>query len=956
MANYQSREDRYNRVQDPINLNLINSVLAAKEGKYDQNLAQIDQSLAELGSIDSRLLRAEDREHLSNNIKGLVEQLNGSGKMDLSKSGITRNIKSQINSALDSKVINAVAQSTKISKFQAEVEEKRKSDKGLFDEGNYQDALERGGVNEYLKGVNAKGEKVDTVGNLSYTDYVDVAGQQNKLAMEFAKNVGVEQYLGDKSNSYQTVEVYGKRVSKVDLENYINSNLDNKAMAQLQINTRQTIGKMDDAGFNKMMTEHTNSENEELKLSIAAGEAELKGKTGDEAKAYAVKLEEVKSKLVDNNAKLGKGTFDRSEMYRYYTNTFVKGIADNYDIDVVTKIDRDNLPFEIMKFETETMLKTEELKIKREKEAKDALAAGGGGGTETTRITNPEDQVKSDVDNLAGKTYHTSRALDAYLKQNDEGYAEKNPQEQWAYMLNLKANSKVKGQGSQYMNLVEDFKDAQRSYANVIADSEKDVKNTVASSYNDMVGGSINLGNLQDEMPLTARLVKTGKKYESLSVSEQSALTAEMASNYIKNGPSERGEMSKLFEKIIIKNKSYLQKNNKALALEINKSATSEKPEGKWASTWNGLKLPYYAGKTMWNATKSVVKYGSDLATEGKYYADQEVNKTKDTSEIEKSWGDLGSWLVRGTVGEVKKVDNIFTNQDSNITELQSGDLRKSGGKAPMAIGDRFHNLSGILTKKMQIKAASYLPNLDKNKAFTFSTEDKTQEGVAVKLRATILNATNGDESVAIPSKDNDITVSREGERYRLDYLTGTGEKQTKTSVLVDELPPGVREGFDDRQQVWRNDPMNPNIRLESVGMSLYTDPSRRNSELKNYTENVKDFLPIEVRSKLNTDPSDTSYATRTEKIAAIKKGYSKEFYEKNKTSINNIISANYQATPFIDNGEFYFKIAFKNEDEEMEEVSFPSLGDVKQESIFEFQYREAMGQLIDQRIKELQN
>jgi hypothetical protein len=45
-----------------------------------------------------------------------------------------------------------------------------------------------------------------------------------------------------------------------------------------------------------------------------------------------------------------------------------------------------------------------------------------------------------------------------------------------------------------------------------------------------------------------------------------------------------------------------------------------------------------------------------------------------------------------------------------------------------------------------------------------------------------------------------------------------------------------------------------------------------------NYTQNLRDKLPREVISKLNLDPSDTSYAMRAEKIASIKKGLLKDF------------------------------------------------------------------------------
>jgi hypothetical protein len=38
-------------------------------------------------------------------------------------------------------------------------------------------------------------------------------------------------------------------------------------------------------------------------------------------------------------------------------------------------------------------------------------------------------------------------------------------QEQWAYMLFLKSKSKSKDQGSEYKNLVDEFRDAQGSYS-----------------------------------------------------------------------------------------------------------------------------------------------------------------------------------------------------------------------------------------------------------------------------------------------------------------------------------------------------------------------------------------------------------------------------------------------------------------------------------------------------------
>jgi hypothetical protein len=963
MANYLSREDRFNRVQDPVNINLINSVLSAKQGKYDQGVAQIDQTLAEFKAIEGRLARDSDKEYLANNIQGLLDQVNNSGKLDLSNSGITRNIKSQINSALDSKVINAVAQSSKITSFQAEMAEKRKSGKGDFDEGNYQDALERAGVQDYMKGTNSKGEAVDVVGNLSYTDYIDVAAEQNKLAMEFAKNVGTEQYLRSANTQYQTVDLYGKRVSKTDLENYITSNLGNKSIAQLQINARQSFGKMLEGDFNKMMTAHTQSENDEMKLGIARGEAELKGMTGEQAEQQVKDIADYKQALKEGTDKADKGVFDRSEMYGYYTKNFVKKIADNYDIDVVTKADKNNLPWDIYKSDRDYNLEVEKLSIAKLKADKDAKLLGGGGGTETTRMLLPEEQTMTDLDKMGKKTYHTSKALDAYLRQNDEGYSNKSPQEQWAYMLALKANPRAKDQGAEYKNLVDEFKDAQGSYSSTLLEGETKLKEHIGTEYNKMIGGSINLKNLGREMPLTARLIGSGRKYESLNNSEKAALTAETASNYIKNGVAESDEVNKLYEKVIVKNKGYVAKNSKELSKEISQ-VSPERDKGFFGNLMEGMQAAPKLIKNLADELIHVPVKMYNYAVQGEYYgAEQEAKFNKEQKE---DWNGIMDKVSSGLkAGRSTFTPYVIGNtlsapfrQDSNITEIQSGDLRQDGKSAPGDVGDSFHALNQQLTTLIQKKSASYLPNLDRNKAFSFSTDDKTQAGVADKLKAAILNVRDDDgNSPAIPSSKNIITISREGSQYRVDYLTGSGEKQVQTSTLVPELPPDIRGGFEDRQQEWRNDPKNTNIRLEPVTMSMYSDLGKRNGELRNYTQNLRDKLPREVISKLNLDPSDTSYATRAEKIASIKKGYSKDFYDKNKSAIDGILSTAYTSTPVVDYGEFFFKIAFKNEDGDMEERLMPnSLGQEKDDYLFDFYYREGMGQLIDSRIAQLQD
>jgi hypothetical protein len=57
--------------------------------------------------------------------------------------------------------------------------------------------------------------------------------------------------------------------------------------------------------------------------------------------------------------------------------------------------------------------------------------------------------------------------------------------------------------------------------------------------------------------------------------------------------------------------------------------------------------------------------------------------------------------------------------QDSNITEIQSGS-RQDGKAAPGDVG-QFPCAKPTVDNFIQKKSASYLPNLDRNKAFSFN-------------------------------------------------------------------------------------------------------------------------------------------------------------------------------------------------------------------------------------------
>jgi len=231
MANYLSTPDSFNKVQDPVNLGLINTVMAAKQGRFDTSVMQIDQGLAELGKIDSLLKRDKDRQHLANNVQSLLAQVNNSGKLALDNPGVTRNITNQIHSALDSQTINAVAQGQKIDAYNANVAKLREKDPNTYNDANYSFSLAQGGADQWLTG------QTDTIGNLSYNPYVDVTATQLKKIKDL-KDLRGKQVIEtpDPQNPGRMIKRTIDGLTSQEIFEYIPNILTSQEDQQLKIN------------------------------------------------------------------------------------------------------------------------------------------------------------------------------------------------------------------------------------------------------------------------------------------------------------------------------------------------------------------------------------------------------------------------------------------------------------------------------------------------------------------------------------------------------------------------------------------------------------------------------------------------------------------------------------------------------------------------------------------------
>lgn len=183
MASYLSTPDTPQQYQSPINLNLLNQALSVNQGKYDNGLQKYQNNLAQLKIQENLLLRDEDKQRFSQNVQGLIDEVNKAGKINWAKSGLTNKINTYTNLAIDDYIVDQIGISQTIRNFDTEVKKKKEKNDGSYSDTNYAFAQEQAGVQQYLAGVDAQGNKVDKIGALQYTNYIDV----NKSAIEKAK-------------------------------------------------------------------------------------------------------------------------------------------------------------------------------------------------------------------------------------------------------------------------------------------------------------------------------------------------------------------------------------------------------------------------------------------------------------------------------------------------------------------------------------------------------------------------------------------------------------------------------------------------------------------------------------------------------------------------------------------------------------------------------------------------
>lgn len=273
MASSRSILRTYGSYIQPFNFDLIEKGLAFKQQKFDANASLIQNQIDTIGSLD--VAKELDKEYLQERLNSLVNQINNVGSVDLSNSNVTRGLQSQVKQALDDNVINAVQGTKALRKLQADIEDTRKNRPEAYSDRNAWFALQ--GANSWLN----DGQVGSEYSGGSYTDFVDVEGQERELMKQLYKDSESSVQFPEVINGQPTGRMITKKFKGLEsdqIEFIHNQTLQDPAkQRQLQINAAYTFGQNPQQTietYDRYVSSRVNEINKSIEIAKAKGDQE----------------------------------------------------------------------------------------------------------------------------------------------------------------------------------------------------------------------------------------------------------------------------------------------------------------------------------------------------------------------------------------------------------------------------------------------------------------------------------------------------------------------------------------------------------------------------------------------------------------------------------------------------------------------------------------------------------
>ena len=150
MASAYGIVHQYGEPQSNFDPQLAAGVLQHKQQKYDANIVKVEQTLGKLGLTTSMLVRPEDQKYLTEKVSNLINSIPNAKDIDYSSNEATREILSQVNQAVDDKVVKHLGISKRIRDFKAGIQKLKEDNREKYSKRNHMYALKKAGLQEYM--------------------------------------------------------------------------------------------------------------------------------------------------------------------------------------------------------------------------------------------------------------------------------------------------------------------------------------------------------------------------------------------------------------------------------------------------------------------------------------------------------------------------------------------------------------------------------------------------------------------------------------------------------------------------------------------------------------------------------------------------------------------------------------------------------------------------------------
>lgn len=908
MASYQGSLDKNNDPQNPINLQLVNMVMGARQQRFDYNQSQYDQALQELKLNENILIRPEDKQYFAEKTRNLIAGVNKGGTVDWANSGLTRQINSHIKQVLDDDyIIDQMGQSSKIRNFYTQVEEKRKKNPELYSDVNFNDAIKQAGLNEYMQGVDSEGNRVDSVGNLQYKDYIDAPKVLNESVAKWAKDHGYKTVIDSENKGYYFENTKREVLTKDEILNYIGTVVDPNIQGQLQINARSTFGNMGDKEFNDYFKQRYEFDNKKDEVELAKQKALEKIATGADVETVKNNISALNSKIQTRKEKIQQGTFSRNEQYSAYQKDLFNNIADSYDRNTITDIDYNTIPLEIAKFEFDKEYKIEKLRLdKLALDKKNSAGQSTDVGTPLPEVPNQDENKKDDLTQIRESFMTTQAQLRSTLENEDEEYrALQSKEAKDAYLIEIvknggKINPKTqKPLKMSVINAAANHKSNYEAYSTYQNEIIKTIGNNVVEAFNDLQKGVVNgsnlkVDNLAKTMPNFAKSLKKGKDFSQLTKEEQEVARYEFVSNALKYGEVD-GKEKQMYESYL----TNLKKRNAKDKAFMDKAEAEDKNQSGLFSGLGDLAAGAFS-----------IVGGSTAATAGGVWQTIFQGKRAGVEQAFEGLKGAFSGLDRVSTGLSKVINSSRDNspiapQDTNITELEGRDT--GSGKD---IWNRFTNNVGASIKKQDEGLTPYLETLPEKTSYSFSTQSDSQKETADILRQIVLK--NGDVVPADGANNYDLSYDAATKKYAITYLAKSDNQKVTNPVIVDAqlMPKLITNRFYNSEKNWTTSKNNPKAKLP---VYVY-DPPYSATDSAQILENFNIIAPNTFSDKeLYEMTYNPLFYPPKDRFDAIIKAVPeiKENEDKQK-ALNELVNSTFEVVPVAYPGVGFFADVYK--------------------------------------------